>query len=56
MGELVNAVEYIHNLGIVHRDLKPENILLDPQMHLKLNDFGTAKLIGNEKNGKLANN
>jgi serine/threonine protein kinase len=29
----------------VHRDLKPENILLDKDYHIKLCDFGEAKVI-----------
>ncbi len=49
--EIINAVGFMHSKGIIHRDLKPENILLDPNMHAKLNDFGTAKVIGNDTKG-----
>ena len=30
--------------------MKPENILLDENFHIKLIDFGTARIIGEEKN------
>ena len=35
-GQLVNALEYLHNKGIAHRDLKPENLMLDKNFHLKI--------------------
>lgn len=38
-----------HERNIVHRDIKPENILLvDKDLHVKLADFGLAKIIGEE--------
>lgn len=46
IAEIIIAVEQLHNMGIIYRDLKPENILLDKNGHVKLIDFGFAKIIG----------
>ncbi|VEU40213.1 unnamed protein product [Pseudo-nitzschia multistriata] len=46
MRRLLNAVYYLHEeANIVHRDLKPENILCSSPIHVKLADFGLAKII-----------
>ena len=43
--EILDTIAYMHTRGIIHRDLKPENVLLDDQMHVKITDFGTAKIL-----------
>ncbi|KAI8973042.1 kinase-like domain-containing protein [Pilobolus umbonatus] len=37
--ELLLAIEHIHNRGVIH------SILLDDDMHIKVTDFGSAKII-----------
>lgn len=43
-GEVILALEYLHQKNILYRDLKPENILVDERGHLRLTDFGLCKL------------
>ncbi|KAF3424458.1 hypothetical protein E2986_11532 [Frieseomelitta varia] len=43
IGEVILALEQLHNLGIIYRDIKLENILLDREGHIVLTDFGLSK-------------
>lgn len=43
--QILDTIDYMHRRGVIHRDLKPENVLLDDQMHVKITDFGTAKIL-----------
>lgn len=52
--QILDAIDYMHSKGIIHRDLKPENVLLDDQMHVKITDFGTAKILDLKKMNGMA--
>lgn len=51
---MIEAIEYIHNIGYSHRDIKPENFLLDEKFNIKVSDFGySIKLEGRVGDGLL---
>ena len=50
MAELAIALNHIHKLGYIHCDLKPENVLIGNDGHIRLSDFGSAKVMNKNKN------
>jgi serine/threonine-protein kinase len=52
--QMLSALQYAHTvvdadgqpLSVVHRDVSPSNVLIDVDGHVKLADFGVARMLG----------
>jgi len=63
--QIARGLAAAHAKGIAHRDLKPENLMVLPGDHIKILDFGLAKLLrpadgaadapSHEKTGSMVN-
>jgi len=42
--QLLDALAYAHEQRVIHCDIKPDNVILFPENHVRLADFGIAKV------------
>ncbi len=41
---ILSALQHAHDNGIIHRDIKPQNVLMHSDGHVKVADFGIARM------------
>lgn len=51
IGDIAGALGVAHRKGVIHGDVKPANILVTADGHVKLSDFGMARLASRDTGG-----
>jgi len=51
--EALQGLEHAHRNMIIHRDVKPANLMLTRDKHVKVTDFGIARVLGAERATKI---
>ena len=52
---ILSALQHAHDNGIIHRDIKSQNILVNANGHIKVSDFGIARIAGSNTISKTDN-
>ena len=55
LGQILDALEYVHTKGMMHLDIKPSNIMLDANNNVVLIDFGASKVFDSSMMNKTIN-
>jgi len=45
IAQVAQGLQFAHQLGWIHRDIKPNNLVVGPTGHVKILDFGLARLV-----------
>lgn len=52
MTQIIGGIKHMHTRRVIHRDLKLGNIFFDPDMNLKIGDFGLAAALKQDTDRK----
>ncbi|KAL5260439.1 hypothetical protein ACHWQZ_G010537 [Mnemiopsis leidyi] len=49
IGQIIDAMTFVHEKGVIHRDLKPSNIFMKSTIDICIGDFGVATVMGDAR-------